>query len=53
MYSLSLLFILGQVLHGKEVRIDYSVTKRAYSPTPGRYMGKVTYVLGLLVVSNR
>jgi transformer-2 protein len=30
----------GLVLHGNEVRIDYSITRRAYSPTPGRYMGK-------------
>lgn len=32
--------LAGLILHGNEVRIDFSITKRAYSPTPGRYMGK-------------
>jgi len=29
----------GMVFMGRQVRIDYSHTKRAHSPTPGRYMG--------------
>lgn len=29
----------GTYLHGRRIRVDYSVTKRAHSPTPGRYMG--------------
>jgi transformer-2 protein len=29
----------GTELHGKKLRIDFSFTKRAHSPTPGRYMG--------------
>jgi len=33
----------GMRLHGRTIRIDYSVTQRAHSPTPGRYMGKVSY----------
>eukprot|EP01126_Amoeba_proteus_P019398 TRINITY_DN199_c0_g1_i2.p2 TRINITY_DN199_c0_g1~~TRINITY_DN199_c0_g1_i2.p2 ORF type:complete len:197 (+),score=29.99 TRINITY_DN199_c0_g1_i2:74-664(+) len=34
----------GMVLDGNQVRIDFSLTKRAYSPTPGRYMGRATCV---------
>jgi len=30
----------GKILHGHQVRIDYSYTKKPHSPTPGRYMGK-------------
>lgn len=26
-------------LDGRKIRIDYSVTKRAHSPTPGNYQG--------------
>lgn len=29
----------GMMLHGRRIRVDYSITKRAHSPTPGRYMG--------------
>jgi len=32
----------GMQLHGNQVRIDYSYTKKAHSPTPGRYMGKTS-----------
>jgi len=31
----------GMKLHGKYIRIDFSKTKRAHSPTPGKYMGEV------------
>ena len=27
----------GKEIDGREVRVDYSVTKRAHSPTPGKY----------------
>jgi len=30
-------------LHGREIRIDYSFTEKAHEPTPGTYMGRVTY----------
>lgn len=26
-------------LNGKKIRVDYSITKRAHTPTPGVYMG--------------
>ena len=26
-------------IDGRKIRIDYSVTKRAHSPTPGNYQG--------------
>lgn len=26
-------------LNGKRIRVDYSITKRAHTPTPGVYMG--------------
>ncbi|XP_017460745.1 PREDICTED: transformer-2 protein homolog alpha-like, partial [Rhagoletis zephyria] len=29
----------GMQLNGRTIRVDYSVTPRAHSPTPGRYMG--------------
>eukprot|EP00824_Muranothrix_gubernata_P016353 TRINITY_DN33920_c0_g1_i1.p1 TRINITY_DN33920_c0_g1~~TRINITY_DN33920_c0_g1_i1.p1 ORF type:complete len:264 (-),score=11.89 TRINITY_DN33920_c0_g1_i1:48-797(-) len=32
----------GEELNGRNVRVDYSVTKRAHTPTPGRYMGQRT-----------
>jgi len=30
----------GKEIDGREVRVDFSVTKRAHSPTPGKYMGR-------------
>lgn len=30
----------GKEIDGREVRVDFSVTKRAHSPTPGQYMGR-------------
>ncbi|KAM9776164.1 transformer-2 protein homolog alpha [Syngnathus typhle] len=32
----------GMEIDGKVIRVDYSITKRAHSPTPGIYMGKPT-----------
>jgi len=29
----------GAEIHQRRIRVDYSVTKRAHSPTPGEYMG--------------
>jgi transformer-2 protein len=29
----------GSTLDGKRIRVDYSITKRAHTPTPGIYMG--------------
>ncbi|XP_070491419.1 transformer-2 protein homolog alpha-like [Chironomus tepperi] len=29
----------GMYLNGKRIRVDYSITKRAHTPTPGIYMG--------------
>jgi len=34
--------LAGQSLDGKSIRIDFSRTDKAHSPTPGRYMGKIT-----------
>ena len=31
-----------KVVDGRQIRVDYSRTARPYSPTPGRYMGRVT-----------
>jgi len=30
----------GVELHGREIRVDYSLTTRAHSPTPGYYKGR-------------
>ena len=32
----------GLELDGRKIRVDYSITKRAHTPTPGVYMGKPT-----------
>ncbi|KAG8178276.1 hypothetical protein JTE90_015686 [Oedothorax gibbosus] len=33
----------GTEIDGRKIRVDYSITKRAHTPTPGIYMGKPTY----------
>lgn len=30
----------GTTLHGRQIRVDFSTTKKAHSPTPGQYLGK-------------
>ena len=30
-------------LDGRRIRVDYSITKRPHTPTPGVYMGKPTH----------
>ncbi|KAJ8981673.1 hypothetical protein NQ317_017294 [Molorchus minor] len=32
----------GMKINGKSIRVDYSITERAHTPTPGIYMGKPT-----------
>jgi len=32
----------GMKLHGRNIRTDFSTTARPHSPTPGRYMGRIT-----------
>nr|AWK28252.1 transformer-2b [Nilaparvata lugens] len=34
----------GLELDGRRIRVDYSTTTRAHTPTPGIYMGKPTYM---------
>jgi len=34
--------VSGMEIDGRAVRVDYSVTKRAHTPTPGMYMGRPT-----------
>jgi transformer-2 protein len=29
----------GQMLHGREMRVDFSATQKPHNPTPGEYMG--------------
>lgn len=33
----------GMKINGKSIRVDFSITERAHTPTPGIYMGKPTY----------
>ncbi|KAL1490736.1 hypothetical protein ABEB36_013384 [Hypothenemus hampei] len=33
----------GMKINGKNIRVDFSITERAHTPTPGIYMGKPTY----------
>ena len=32
----------GLEMDGRRIRVDYSITKRAHTPTPGVYMGRPT-----------
>jgi len=32
----------GAELDGRRIRVDYSITQRAHTPTPGVYMGQST-----------
>jgi len=32
----------GMEIDGRRIRVDYSITQRAHTPTPGIYMGKPT-----------
>jgi len=32
----------GIELDGRQIRVDFSITKRAHTPTPGMYMGRPT-----------
>merc|ERR1712128_415643 len=32
----------GIELDGRKIRVDFSITKRAHTPTPGMYMGRPT-----------
>lgn len=34
----------GMEIDGRRIRVDYSITQRAHTPTPGIYMGKPTWV---------
>ena len=31
--------LLGTQIDGRDIRVDYSVTEKAHSPTPGEYRG--------------
>uniref|UniRef100_A0A183GBS5 RRM domain-containing protein n=1 Tax=Heligmosomoides polygyrus TaxID=6339 RepID=A0A183GBS5_HELPZ len=31
----------GKEIDGHKIRVDYSLTKRAHTPTPGQYMGAI------------
>nr|AWC26118.1 transformer 2 isoform 150 [Bemisia tabaci] len=33
----------GMEIDGQRIRVDFSITERAHTPTPGVYMGKPTY----------
>merc|ERR1719245_1412400 len=33
-------------IDGRRIRVDYSITKRPHTPTPGVYMGRPTYSRG-------
>lgn len=32
----------GKEIDGRKIRVDFSITKRAHTPTPGVYLGKPT-----------
>ncbi|KTF87320.1 hypothetical protein cypCar_00013658, partial [Cyprinus carpio] len=43
----------GMELDGRRIRVDFSITKRPHTPTPGIYMGRPTYGGGLSVTRRR
>lgn len=43
----------GIKLGGKSIRVDFSITERAHTPTPGIYMGKPTYMSSRMGWSDR
>ncbi|XP_016328304.1 transformer-2 protein homolog beta-like isoform X2 [Sinocyclocheilus anshuiensis] len=43
----------GMELDGRRIRVDYSITKRRHTPTPGIYMGRPTYGGGPSVSRRR
>uniref|UniRef100_A0A8C2GPJ2 Transformer-2 protein homolog beta n=1 Tax=Cyprinus carpio TaxID=7962 RepID=A0A8C2GPJ2_CYPCA len=43
----------GMELDGRRIRVDFSITKRPHTPTPGIYMGRPTYGGGLSVSRHR
>ncbi|PWA31509.1 hypothetical protein CCH79_00002857 [Gambusia affinis] len=40
----------GMELDGRRIRVDFSITKRPHTPTPGIYMGLAVVVAAVLVV---
>lgn len=34
----------GMEIDGRRIRVDFSITQRAHTPTPGIYMGKPTHL---------
>ncbi|XP_030642521.1 transformer-2 protein homolog beta isoform X2 [Chanos chanos] len=43
----------GMELDGRRIRVDFSITQRPHTPTPGIYMGRPTYGGGPSVNSRR
>ncbi|XP_053482070.1 transformer-2 protein homolog beta isoform X3 [Ictalurus furcatus] len=43
----------GMELDGRRIRVDFSITKRPHTPTPGIYMGRPTYGGGGHSLSRR
>ncbi|KAK1789096.1 hypothetical protein P4O66_015038 [Electrophorus voltai] len=43
----------GMELDGRRIRVDFSITKRPHTPTPGIYMGRPTYGGGGPSMSRR
>ncbi|XP_026767737.3 transformer-2 protein homolog beta isoform X2 [Pangasianodon hypophthalmus] len=43
----------GMELDGRRIRVDFSITKRPHTPTPGIYMGRPTYGGGGPSLSRR
>lgn len=42
----------GMEIDGRRIRVDFSITTRAHTPTPGIYLGKPTaYVSTVEIVS--
>ena len=33
----------GTDIDGHKIRVDYSLTDRAHTPTPGQYLGRTSY----------
>ncbi|KAI9639458.1 uncharacterized protein MKK02DRAFT_29516 [Dioszegia hungarica] len=42
----------GQMLHGREMRVDFSATQKPHNPTPGEYMGAKRPLRQFLVTNS-
>lgn len=43
----------GMEIDGRRIRVDFSITTRAHTPTPGIYLGKPTAYVSTVEIVNK